>query len=161
MGPLTKMKRLTRSQPHPLPPLWYLYGCLPRTDISFKNYSVPMIGNMIKAIEIPEELEEKPRILVFACENDAIPALDMAGINRLQYNPWIRIIPVRCLGSLNLVWIADAMSAGFDGVLLMGCRHGEDYQCHFIKGSELAEIRLSKVSETLDRLGLESNGCGR
>ncbi|MBM7856141.1 quinone-modifying oxidoreductase subunit QmoB [Desulfohalotomaculum tongense] len=131
-------------------------GACPERIISFKNYSVPMIGNMIKAIEMPEEDEEKPRILVFACENDAIPALDMAGINRLKYNPWVRVIPVRCLGSLNLVWIADAMSEGYDGVLLMGCKHGDDYQCHFIKGSELAEIRLSKVSETLDRLGLES-----
>jgi len=131
-------------------------GACPERVISFKNYSVPMIGNMIKEIEIPEEFEEKPRILVFACENDAIPALDMTGMNRLKYNPWIRIIPVRCLGSLNLVWIADAMGRGYDGILLMGCKHGEDYQCHFIKGSELAEIRLSKVSETLDRLGLES-----
>ena len=41
-------------------------------------------------------------------------------------------------------------------VLLLGCKHGDDYQCHFIKGSELSEIRLSKVSETLDRLALES-----
>lgn len=131
-------------------------GACPERIISFKNYSVPMIGNMVKAIEVPEEDEEKPRILIFACENDAIPALDMAGINRLQYNPWVRIIPVRCLGSLNLVWINDAMAKGFDGVLLMGCKHGEDYQCHFMKGSELAEIRLSKISETLNRLGLES-----
>jgi quinone-modifying oxidoreductase subunit QmoB len=131
-------------------------GACPERIISFKNYSVPMLGNMLKAIEVPEEDEEKPRVLIFACENDAIPALDMAGINRLQYSKWVRIIPVRCLGSLNLVWINDAMSKGFDGVLLMGCKHGDDYQCHFMKGSELAGIRLSKVSETLDRLGLES-----
>ena len=131
-------------------------GACPERIISFKNYSVPMVGNMVKTIEIPEEDEEKPRILIFACENDAIPALDMAGINRLQYNSWVRIIPLRCLGSLNLVWINDAMGGGFDGVLLMGCKHGDDYQCHFMKGSELAEIRLSKISETLDRLGLES-----
>ncbi len=131
-------------------------GACPERIISFKNYSVPMIGNMLKAFEVPEEDEEKPRILIFACENDAIPAIDMAGINRLQYNPWVRIIPVRCLGSLSLVWINDAMSRGVDGVLLLGCKHGDDYQCHFMKGSELAEIRLSKVSETLDRLGLES-----
>lgn len=131
-------------------------GACPERIISFKNYSVAMLGNMLKAVEVPEEDEEKPRILIFACENDAIPALDMAGLNRLHYSQWVRIIPVRCLGSLNLVWIADAMSKGYDGVLLMGCKHGDDYQCHFVKGSELAEIRLSKVSETLDRLGLES-----
>lgn len=132
-------------------------GACPERIISFKNYSVPMIGNMVKAIEVPEEDEEKPRIVIFACENDAMPALDMAGINRLKYNSWVRIIPVRCLGSLNLVWVSDAMSGGIDGVLLMGCKHGDDYQCHFMKGSELAGIRLSKVSETLDRLGLESD----
>lgn len=131
-------------------------GACPERIISFKNYSVPMIGNMIKAIEVPEEDEEKPRIVVFACENDAIPALDMAGINRLNYNAWVRVIPVRCLGSMSLVWIADTLSKGIDGILLLGCKHGDDYQCHFIKGSELAETRLSKVAETLDRLSLES-----
>jgi quinone-modifying oxidoreductase, subunit QmoB len=131
-------------------------GACPERIISFKNYSVPMIGNMIKAIEVPEEDEEKPRIVVFACENDAIPALDMAGINRLKYNAWVRVIPVRCLGSMSLVWIADTLSKGIDGILLLGCKHGDDYQCHFIKGSELAETRLSKVAETLDRLSLES-----
>ncbi len=127
-------------------------GACPERIISFKNYSVPMIGNMIKSIEVPEEDEEKPRIVVLACENDAYPALDMAGIRRLQYNPWVRIIPVRCLGSMNLVWIADALSKGIDGILLLGCKHGDDYQCHFVKGSELANIRLSKIMETLNRL---------
>jgi len=132
-------------------------GACPERIISFKNYSVPMIGNMIKAIEVPEEDEEKPRIVVFACENDAYPALDMAGLNHLGYNAWVRVISVRCLGSMNLVWVADSLSKGIDGILLLGCKHGDDYQCHFIKGSELAETRLSKVSETLNRLQLESD----
>ncbi|MBN2124366.1 MAG: hydrogenase iron-sulfur subunit [Deltaproteobacteria bacterium] len=131
-------------------------GACPERIISFKNYSVAMIGNMIKAMEVPEEDEEKPRILVLACENDAYPALDMAGLHRMTYNAWVRVIPLRCLGSMNLVWIADSLSKGIDGVFLLGCQHGDDYQCHFIKGSELASIRLSKVSETLDRLALES-----
>ena len=131
-------------------------GACPERIISFKNYSVQMIGAMIKAINVPEEDEEKPRILVLACENDAYAALDMAGINRMKYNAWIRVIPLRCLGSMNLVWIADSLSKGIDGVLLLGCKHGDDYQCHFVKGSELADIRLSKVSETLNRLALES-----
>ncbi|MFH0844717.1 MAG: FAD-dependent oxidoreductase [Pseudomonadota bacterium] len=132
-------------------------GACPERIISFKNYSVPMIGNMVKAIDVPEEDEEKPRIVVLACENDAYPALDMAGLNRFTCKPWFRVIPLRCLGSMNLVWIADSLSRGIDGILLLGCQHGDDYQCHFIKGSELADIRLSKVSETLQRLALESD----
>lgn len=131
-------------------------GACPERIISFKNYSVGMIGNMIKSIHVPEEDEEKPRVLCLICENDALPALDMAGIKRMKWSPYVRFIPMRCLGSMNLVWIADSMSRGIDGILLLGCRHGDDYQCHFVKGSELAETRLSKVSETLDRLALES-----
>ena len=131
-------------------------GSCPERIISFKDYSITIIGNMIKKIYVPEEEEEKPRIVVFVCENDAYPALDMAGIKRLRWSPYARFIPVRCLGSLNLVWIADALSCGIDGILLLGCKHGDDYQCHFVKGSELASIRLSRISETLDRLALES-----
>ena len=132
-------------------------GACPERIISFKNYSIAMIGDMIKSINVPDEYDEKPRIIIFACENDAYPALDMVGLRRMTYNAWVRVIPVRCLGSLNLVWIADSLSKGIDGVYLLGCRHGDDYQCHFMKGSELAEIRLSKVKETLDRLVLESD----
>ncbi|SPF49685.1 Methyl-viologen-reducing hydrogenase, delta subunit [Syntrophobacter sp. SbD1] len=131
-------------------------GACPERIISFSNYSVGMIGDIIKSINVPEEYDEKPRMLVLCCENDAYPALDMIGLRRMTYNAWVRVIPVRCLGSLNLVWVADSLSKGIDGILLLGCRHGENYQCHFVKGSELANIRLSKVKETLDRLVLES-----
>lgn len=54
-----------------------------------------------------------------------------------------------------MVLIADAFSRGIDGVLLIGCRSGDDSQCHFVRGSELAERRLANVQETLDRLMIE------
>jgi quinone-modifying oxidoreductase subunit QmoB len=131
-------------------------GACPERIISFKDYSVGMIGDMLKAVNVPEEDEEKPRVIVFVCENDALPAVDMAGIKRMSWSPFVRFIPVRCLGSIALVWVADALAGGIDGLIFMGCRHGDDYQCHFVKGSELANTRLGKVSETLDRLALES-----
>jgi len=131
-------------------------GACPERIVSFKNYSVDMIASMIKTIEVPEEDEEKPRALVFMCENDAYPALDIAGFRRLNYDASVRVIPLRCLGSMNIVWIADALSRGIDGVMLIGCKYGDDYQCHFIKGSELADRRMENVKETLQRLRLES-----
>jgi len=130
-------------------------GACPERIVSFKNYSVNMISQMIKSIEIPDEFEEKPRILAFVCENDAMPSIDMAGYKRLQYNSMIRIIPLRCLGSMNAVWVSDALARGFDGVLLIGCKKGDDYQCHFIKGSELANYRMENVQEKLKQLVLE------
>jgi quinone-modifying oxidoreductase, subunit QmoB len=130
-------------------------GACPERIISFADYSIDSTGSMIKVIEIPETDENKPRILAFLCENDAYPALDMACIHRMQFNPFIRTIPVRCLGSINMVWITDALSRGIDGVIMVGCKHGDDYQCHNITGSELAETRVQKMQDTLEKLALE------
>ena len=131
-------------------------GACPVRVISFENYSVDTVGQQLKNVDVPDEFSEKPRILVLACENDAYPALDMAAMNGVEYSAFARIIPVRCLGSTNLVWITDALNSGYDGVVLMGCQKGENYQCHFVKGSEIAQYRMSKVDDTLKSLSLES-----
>jgi len=131
-------------------------GACPVRVISFENYSVNTVGSQIKAVEVPDEFSEKPRILILACENDAYPALDMAAMNRHEYDPFVRVIPIRCLGSVNTIWITDALNGGYDGVMLMGCKHGEEYQCHFVKGSELGRYRLSKVGDTLKGMNLET-----
>lgn len=132
-------------------------GSCPVQVISFPDYSVEMMSAMQKAVSLPEDDPEKLRILVLACENDAYPALDMVGINRLRYPAVYRVVPVRCLGSVNSIVVADAVQRGFDGVALLGCRSGEDYQCHFIQGSELLGRRMDNVRETLNRLALEED----
>ncbi len=134
-------------------------GACPERIISFKDYHVDMIGSMMKNVSVPED-DDKPRIIVLACENDAYPAIDTAALKHMKIDPAVRIIQLRCLGSTNLVWIADALSRGVDGMLLLGCKFGENYQCHFAKGSELADYRLSKVQETLGRLQLEAERVG-
>ena len=130
-------------------------GSCPVQVISFEDYSVPQLSAMIKAIHFPDD-DDTLRILALVCENDAYPAFDIAGINRLLSHASVRVIPLRCLGSLNQILITDALSRGIDGILLMGCKTGDDYQCHFIKGSELAIQRMENVRETLDRLALEA-----
>ena len=130
-------------------------GACPVRVISFENYSVDTVGYQIKAVDMPDQFSEKPRILVLACENDAYPALDMAAMNRFTYSAFTRIVPVRCLGSINTIWVTDALNSGYDGVVLMGCQKGENYQCHFVKGSEIAHTRMSKIDDTLKQLALE------
>jgi len=130
-------------------------GACPVRVISFENYSVDSVGQALKNVDMPDEFSEKPRILVLACENDAYPALDMAAQQGNAYSQWARVIPIRCLGSVNTIWITDALNSGYDGVVLMGCQKGENYQCHFVKGSEMAQYRMSKVDDTLETLNLE------
>jgi len=132
-------------------------GACPERIVKFKDYSVGIVSAMIKAVEVPDEFEEKPRILALLCENDAMPAMDLAGQHRLQVNPFVRVIPVRCLGSVNTEWVSEAMSSGFDGVLLIGCKYGDDYQCHFIKGSELADTRGENIREKLEKMAMDKD----
>ncbi len=131
-------------------------GACPERIITFKNYNIVMHSKMIGSISMPDEFDEKPRILVFICENDAMPALDMVGQMRMKYSPFVRFIPVRCIGSTNVIWLNDALSKGFDGVMLLGCKKGDDYQCHFVKGSQLAATRMTNVQDKLKQLALES-----
>ncbi|MBW1955050.1 MAG: FAD-dependent oxidoreductase [Deltaproteobacteria bacterium] len=134
-------------------------GACPERIIGFADYNIDSIGSMVKAVSVPSEddyTEPPLRILGLVCENDAYPALDIAGINGLSYSADVRLIPVRCLGSVNVIWIKDALSQGMDGVFLLGCKYGDDYQCHFIKGSELADIRMKKIGDALASLALEN-----
>ncbi|MDM8541156.1 FAD-dependent oxidoreductase [Desulfococcaceae bacterium HSG9] len=133
-------------------------GACPERIIGFADYNIDSIGSMVKAVGVPSEddYDEPPfRILGLVCENDAYPALDIVGLNRMSYSADVRIIPVRCLGSVNTIWIKDALAQGMDGAFLLGCKHGDDYQCHFMKGSELAEVRMKKIGDALSSLALE------
>jgi quinone-modifying oxidoreductase subunit QmoB len=129
-------------------------GACPVQVISFEDYSVQQLSATVKAIDFGPD-PDVLRIVALACENDAYPAFDLAGINRLGFDAAVRVVPLRCLGSLNVAVVADALSSGIDGIMLMGCKSGDDYQCHFIQGSALAAKRLGNVMETLNRLTIE------
>lgn len=128
-------------------------GC-PAQVISFPDYSVDIVSSMIRVAASPDG-DGAPRVLVLACENDAYPAIDMAGLNRATLPGAVRIVPVRCLGSVNRAMVAEAVIAGYDAVVLMGCRAGEDYQCHFIHGSEALRTRMDNIREVMDRMAIE------
>jgi quinone-modifying oxidoreductase subunit QmoB len=133
-------------------------GACPERIIGFADYNIDSVGSMVKAIKVPTEddYSEPPlRVAILICENDAYPAMDMAALNGLTWSPNVRFVPVRCLGSCNTIWVKDALSVGMDGVAYIGCKHGDDYQCHFVKGSELANIRKDKISDALKSLALE------
>jgi quinone-modifying oxidoreductase subunit QmoB len=130
-------------------------GACPERIISYADYSVDIVVRMIKAIAVPDEFEEKPRILMLLCENDAYPALELAGFHRQRYSAFVRAIQVRCLGAVNVVWLSDAFARGFDGVLLLGCKPGEQTQCHYTRGSDLLATRSENVKQKLKQMALE------
>ena len=67
-------------------------GACPVQVISFEDYSVQQLSATVKAIDFGPD-KDVPRIVALACENDAYPAFDLAGINRLGFDAAVRVVP--------------------------------------------------------------------
>ena len=91
-------------------------GACPERIISFKDYSIDIIASMIKSIDVSDD-EDVPTFLGLVCENDAYPALDMAGLARMKYSPHIR--SSRCAASAAEPGLDRRRACkGLDGMLL-------------------------------------------
>lgn len=132
------------------------FGACPERVVSLAGQNMRMGQDMMDAVSLPSSAAcPRPLALVLACENDALPALREAQA-RWGAHPAVRIMGVRCLGSVNVQWLVDALTGRYDGVLLLGCADGEDAQCHFGTGSALCRQRLHNLAETLLERGLDA-----
>lgn len=126
-------------------------GSCPRHCIVPQGFGIKqqiaMIGSGIK-----QSAPGEPVVIAFMCENDAYPTALEAGRRRLPYPAGVHVIPVKCIGSVNMLLIKDGISKGIDGFLLAGCRNGE---CHYISGSERAEERLNNMKDTFREMMME------
>lgn len=93
----------------------------------------------------------EPNVIVFACNYCAYAAADLAGSQRRQYPPNVRIIHTPCTGKIEMEHILDAFLKGIDGVLVAGCLEGG---CHFIEGNLRARKRTDRIREMLEELGV-------
>lgn len=64
--------------------------------------------------------EFEPKIEAFVCTYCTYTAADMAGSQRLQYPPTVRIVKYLCTGKVEIVHILKAFEAGADAVFVGG-----------------------------------------
>jgi coenzyme F420-reducing hydrogenase delta subunit len=62
----------------------------------------------------------EPKIEAFVCTYCTYTAADMAGSQRLQYPPTVRIVKYLCTGKVEIVHILKAFEAGADAVFVGG-----------------------------------------
>lgn len=127
-------------------------GSCPLTAISFGSLSIEQLSSMLDAIDKSYLGDDEPIVLGFLCKNDAYRAVDDVSLKGISYPQNFLGIMVPCAGTVNGVVVAQAISSGIDGVLVAGCP--ED-QCHYVKGSALAKVRLKDVSDKLKEMYLE------
>lgn len=93
-----------------------------------------------------------PKILVFSCNWCSYTSADLAGINRINYPPNVKIIRFMCSGRIEPDFIFRAFEYGADGVIVSGCKLGE---CHYKTGNEKAKDRVEMTHRLMDLIGLE------
>ncbi|MFC2003790.1 hydrogenase iron-sulfur subunit [Chloroflexota bacterium] len=94
----------------------------------------------------------EPRIVGFVCNWSAYSGVEMAGVNREEYPPNIRLARLMCLGRLHLGLILKAFELGADGVMLLGCPP-ED--CHYESGIVRVKEVFTQARKMLNLLGIE------
>ena len=95
----------------------------------------------------------EPAIIAFTCTWCGYPSANLAGVNKIEYPPNVKIIRVMCSGSVELGVIMDAFEHGAHGVIVIGCLMDN---CHYVSGNEKAQERIDALKELFDIVGLDS-----
>lgn len=99
-----------------------------------------------------DALPWKPNIIAFCCNWCAYAGADLAGVNRRQITPEVRVLRVMCSGRVSPGMILRSFTSGADGVMVLGCHPGD---CHYRVGNVFAEKRVAEVRELLDLAGVD------
>ncbi len=95
--------------------------------------------------------ETHPKIVVFVCNWCLHAESDVDWLGELPPNT--RVISVPCTGHVDSSIVLTALSAGSDGVLVVGCQPGE---CHYQSGNLLARRKMLELKPLLRALGVGS-----
>lgn len=95
----------------------------------------------------------EPNIIAFTCTWCGYPSANLAGVNKIEYPPNVRIVRVMCTGSVEPGVIMDSFENGIDGVLVIGCLIDN---CHYVSGNKKAQERIDSLKRLFDILGLDS-----
>lgn len=107
----------------------------------------------------------KPSIIGFLCNWCCYGGADLAGVSRLQFPPYLRVIRVMCSGRVDLDFIFRAFEKKADAVFIGGC-HLND--CHYdtagnydaMGNALIAKRMLEHMGVNPDRLRLEWVSAG-
>jgi coenzyme F420-reducing hydrogenase delta subunit len=101
----------------------------------------------------PIPVSFEPKIIAFVCNWCTYLGADLAGTNRLEYPPNVRIIRLPCTGRIDFNLLVKAFEIGADAVLVSGCHPGD---CHYTAGNFHARRRWMLFRSLLETLGIET-----
>lgn len=100
------------------------------------------------------EAGDKPRVIVFACENSALPAAEAVGAMGVGCGNAVQLIRVPCAGDVSPRNVLAALEKGIQKVVVMGC-HPES--CLYLNGSCRAAGRMERLQGMLEKAGVDKS----
>lgn len=137
-------------------------GLCPAITIHMKGYDHTQISDMLneKAKEIQKFRAEGkgPNVLVMYCQWCNFPELkvdsESAVTERWDGEENITYMTLPCVGRLDPLHVIQALYAGFDGVLAVGCKK-DNCKMDKIKGNDKAETRIMNLKDLLKQINLD------
>jgi heterodisulfide reductase subunit A-like polyferredoxin/coenzyme F420-reducing hydrogenase delta subunit len=91
-------------------------------------------------------------IVAFCCRRSAVEAVRLAQHQHQPLPAGLMVVELPCAGRTNEAHVLGAFEAGADGVMVLGCHHGN---CRSIHGNERARQRVKAARGRLEAIGLE------
>ncbi|GAB4306142.1 MAG: hypothetical protein Kow0069_02590 [Promethearchaeota archaeon] len=107
---------------------------------------------MTETTQVQQEAAFEPRVLGFLCNWCSYAGADLAGVSRIQYPPYLRVVRVMCSGRVDPEFVIEGLLQGLDGVIVMGCHPGD---CHYLDGNYEAALKFAMVKKILALVGLD------
>jgi len=102
--------------------------------------------------QMAAEVGSKPHLTIFACENSGLPAAETAAASMKGRK--VDLIRVPCAGKVDPRTVLGALENGADKVLVLGC-HPDS--CRYLRGAGRAERRTRRISEMLEKAGVDGS----
>ncbi len=98
--------------------------------------------------------EPAVKLLTFMCNWCSYGGADAAGGKRLAHPAGVRFVRVMCSGRVDPQLVLEALRAGADGVLVLGCHPGD---CHYKEGNYRARNRMALLRPLLAQFGISAD----
>jgi len=120
----------------------------PTGAITMRHFTDTQIEAQVDAI-CSENAHEK--IVTFACNWCSYAGGDFAGISRLQYPAYARLIRTMCSARVDEDFIWRAFQQGVAMVLVSGCHYAD---CHYIDANRQTVVRVNRIWDKMEKLGI-------
>ena len=93
----------------------------------------------------------KPRIVIYCCANSTLVPEDHVEKFVSEDKAAVQIVRLPCSGRTDVLYILQAIEAGADMAMIVGCPEG---RCQYLEGNLRAKLRVRYANRLLEEVGL-------